>query len=126
MRRAAALLMVLLAGCGGAVPLPVSGKVTFNGLPVAEGKIVFEPQGQGTPVTADIRGGEYATKVPAGTYKVRISASREVPGAKADPAMGAVPRQEYIPARFNALTTLTAEVKAGDENNFDYPLADKP
>ena len=48
------------------------------------------------------------------------------PGAKADPAMGAVPRHDYIPARYNTQTTLSADVKKGTENRFDYPLTEKP
>src|SRR5258706_2532366 len=42
-------------GCGGSdQPLPVSGKVTVNGVPVANAGIVFHPKdGKGRPASAE-------------------------------------------------------------------------
>lgn len=56
----------LAAGCGGAKVYRVSGKVTFKGQPVPEGKIYFTPDttkgNTGPAGFADIKNGEYDTQ----------------------------------------------------------------
>jgi hypothetical protein len=57
-----ALAAVASAGCGRSdQPIPVSGKVTVNGVPVAHAGIVFHPKdGKGRPATAETdEGGTY-------------------------------------------------------------------
>jgi hypothetical protein len=51
----AALLAAALAGCGGSdKPVPVTGKVTVNGAPVAGAGVTFHPQdGKGRPATGE-------------------------------------------------------------------------
>jgi hypothetical protein len=56
------LAVCLGPGCGGSgQPVPVSGKVTVNGVPVANAGIVFHPKdGKGRPATAEtVEGGVY-------------------------------------------------------------------
>jgi hypothetical protein len=121
-------LALALAGCGaGDRRQAVTGTVSYKGEPVRAGTVQFltdtGPQGG-----AVIRDGRF--EVPAahgllpGTYKVSVSA----PGPVAvqtpeEKAAGASARAtELLPARYNAATTLTAEVGEGRPNHFDFPL----
>ena len=125
-QRLALLLAILLAaGCGSdeVQRYPVSGTVTFDGQPVPDGHIIFaSPGGETTPDAGPIVDGQYAFDVQSGAKRVEIQASREVPGAPVDPAMGMAPRQEYIPPRYNTQSTLRAEVKPDGENEFNFEL----
>jgi hypothetical protein len=116
-------LAILAAGCGKPAAVPVTGTVTWDGKEMPDGKILFEDEdAKIPPASGDVKAGKYELRVQPGKKKVRITASREVPGAKVDPAMGGVPRQSYVPARYNSDTTLSADVKVGAENKFDFPL----
>ena len=91
--------------------------------------ILFSPaEGQGTLSGGPIKDGRYV--VPAesglapGKYTVRISST-----AGGGPATGGlrddapeVEAQERIPAQFNTHTTLTAEVRAEGENEFNFQI----
>lgn len=131
MPRAACLLAcavfgLLLAGCGPSGPetFPVSGTVTWNGQPLPEGTILFAPADEkGVPDVGQIVQGQYRLRAKPGKKKVQIFAERET--GKIDPVMGAVPRESYIPARYNSQTTLTAEVTAGGKNEFTFDLTER-
>jgi hypothetical protein len=130
---AAACGLLLLAGCD-RDPMgrqAVSGTVVFNGGPLDQGRIHFTPAGKGpTESGATIENGRYAiprgTGLAPGSYRVSIFSydqkgpkvqSEEVPG---DP--GNTQFKERIPAKYNAKTTLTAEVKKGGRNVFDFTI----
>jgi hypothetical protein len=113
------LACLLGAGCGGktADRAGVSGKVTFDGQPVAAGQVVFEPQGAGRMGIAQIVDGAY-TMPPeqgptAGEYVVRITANRPT-GAKAAAGRGSDEQvdvyEQFIPAKYNDQTELKAQV----------------
>jgi hypothetical protein len=104
----------------------VTGTVTWNGKPLPQGHITFEHEGGAlAPDAGTIKDGMFEVMVKPGNKLVRINASRERPGAKFDPAMGAVPREAYIPARYNAETTLRATVTPEGPNTFTYTLVEK-
>jgi hypothetical protein len=112
-------VIVLLGGCesGGPKTYPVSGTVTWNAQPLADGNITFiDLDKAGLEHAGKIAEGKFQCQVAAGKKKVVITASREV--GKVDPAMGAAPRQQYIPARYSDPfnTTLRAEVKPDGDN----------
>jgi hypothetical protein len=107
----ALLLLPLAAGCGPKL-VKVSGTVTWEKEPLKQGKILFVPEEGGAPVGGDIKDGQFSVELPAGKKKVEIRATREKPGARIDPAMGATPREQFIPERYNDRTKLTAEVPA--------------
>jgi hypothetical protein len=117
---ACSLGLLAIAGCGnGGRPTlgRVHGCVTLDGKPLADAKVIFRSQ------EAKVReswaftdaSGEYVLKylrdIMGGTIGknfVRISKPRE--GA----------RGEMLPGKYNTSTTLTADVKSGDnEINFD-------
>jgi hypothetical protein len=103
----------------------VTGKVTWNGNLLSQGDIILTPaDGSGIPVAGKIVHGKFRLETPPGTYEVAIFATREI--ASADPQMGAVPREMYIPERFNDQTTLAATIGPDQSNYFEYPLTDEP
>ena len=115
--------VVLLAGCGSSGPetCTVTGKVTWNGSPLAQGNILFTAEdGKGVPDPGVIKEGKFRLEVKPGKKKVQIHADREV--GEPDPVMGARPRRSFIPAEYNTNTKLTAEVTPGDKNEFTFGL----
>lgn len=138
MGRMHALVLVLAAaGCAATEDtLPrqsVSGQVTLDGKPLARGMISFVPAGDGgagpVSVGAVISEGSYAIAraegpVP-GSYRVSIlseGGAREVAGAAPGPGELKSARKEPIPARYNAATTLKADVAVGGPNTFNFEL----
>ena len=123
-----ALAIISLAGCGGdtAGRLTVSGTVLFKGEPLDQGSIEFIPHpGVKTQSGAMITNGHFS--IPAdkglepGMYTVKIS-SIEAPAPTDQP--GGLPGKdpkERIPAKYNVKSTLTQEVKKGD-NKFEFKL----
>ena len=122
----AALLLAVVAGCGGEPRGDVSGTVTFDGQPVAQGMISFESTKMaGPPRNVPLRDGEYqasgATGLAPGTYRVRISADDVA-------AMGITPETdqhtpfEYVsllPPVWNVQSELSVEVRDG-RNTFNF------
>lgn len=117
-----------IVGCGGdgIERVGVSGTVSYQGQPVQDGLISFEPQGPGTPAGATIKGGKYDATgngaVPVGKYRVRISSTVEDTKNWVKDAMPVAPRKELLPAKYNRDTELTLEVASGAgkmEKNFD-------
>jgi hypothetical protein len=129
---AAALLGLVLAGCGaGDRKLPVSGQVTWQGKPLETGMIRFLPQGADpkTESGAVITQGRYTipreSGLEPGTYKVTVSSPDPKSGTIPDAPpgeRGGYPATERIPAEYNVNTKLTFEVKAGATNQFDIPI----
>lgn len=130
------LLMVLallgfLTGCGSSTGgrLAISGRVTFRGSPLNEGTIEFVSTDGNRQSGAAIVKGDYsipaAKGLPAGKYTVRISAVQEAGAAvqgPPGPESMTQKAQDLIPPEYNAQTTLTAEVKAGERNSFTFNL----
>ena len=118
-----AILLVFAIGCGSGGPtlLQVTGTVTFDGQPIESGEIIFLAVDKAVaPDAGRIDDGAYDLLVKAGTKRVEIRASRPVIGRKPNP-MGRV-YQNYIPVKYNAQSTLTADVKPDGPNHFDYEL----
>jgi len=122
-------LVSVCAGCGGETGpkrYEVIGVVSFDGQPLPDGDIQFLPaEGTGTIDGGKIADGKFALDVTAGKKRVEIRATRET---KEMVPSGAMPgqmepkREDYIPAKYNTASTLTAEVKAGLKNIFEFKL----
>jgi len=110
-------------GCANANPttIEVSGLVTWNGEPLPEGDIIFAAA-DGGPIEdhTKITDGRYQLKVRPGMKRVRITANHDT--GKIDAVMGEAPREQYIPERYNAQTTLTAEISVDGKKEWDYTL----
>jgi hypothetical protein len=126
----------LFAGCGGPADElprePISGSVIFAGKPLKAGLIQFQPADQATTTaggTGVAEGSYWIAKseglVP-GRYQVLVTsnppAATVPPGPPGDPVG---PPKETIPPRYNIKTELTAEVKKGGPNKFDFDLKPK-
>ena len=102
----------------------VSGNVTFKGHPLPDGEIVFVGDDGKASDPAPVKQGKYTAQVTAGSKKVRIRAARIKEGGAKD-AMGAAVPEDYLPAKYNTETTLSADVVAGAANVIDFPLEEK-
>ena len=129
----ATCLTLGIPGCGkqtGLDRIPVSGKVTYKGVAVKNGTIVFGPSGAGTPGTATITDGDYSVEkgLPAGTYVVVVNAVKEnlidLPPVEAQKKAQdnlAVPKK-YTEAK---TSDLKLTVNAGDSSKVaDFDLQD--
>lgn len=112
-----ALCVVALAGCGGGPRrVEVRGKVSYDGRPIEEGEIRFVPAtaDMGALSGASISNGTYelagAGAVPAGRHRVEITAYRPVPDHQPDPNLPFVPKEQYLPDKYNRRTILEYEV----------------
>ena len=121
----ASSLMTLFSGCGDSGPkrYPVSGDVTWEGAPLPDGDIIFEPTDGGVPDHGKIVEGKFDLRATAGAKKVSIMATKAA--AEVDPSMGAAPQVSYIPLRYNAQSELTATVDPEGENRFTFALTEK-
>ena len=122
-------------GCGGPGDgLPrqaVSGSVTLKGQPLPQGTIQFLPttDKQPTAGAVEIKDGKYSLPqvqglVP-GSYKVMISSAKDSgaqQGPPDSPGKHGPPPKDLIAAQYNVQTKLTAEVKEGGSNTFDFSL----
>ncbi|MGL6096767.1 MAG: hypothetical protein ACRC7O_13345, partial [Fimbriiglobus sp.] len=103
--------LTLPIGCGTPAPaaLEVTGTVSLDGAPLDGGAVTFLDTKTGAaagggPLTA----GGFTVHVPPGRYKVSVVASR--PAGPPVPGMGEPPLVSVVPARYNANTTLSADV----------------
>lgn len=126
------VLTVVVVGCGESDPLgrrPVSGEVTLEGQPLAQGTISFEPSEKGTSAGATIADGRYSIStevgLPPGKYVVRISsptggvATPEAPGESDQLAT------EQIPEDFNAKSIVKVDVLKEGQNTFNFFIPNK-
>ena len=123
LRLIAAGVCLLAIGCNGPkfTTVPLSGNVTIDGQPVAQGTIDFQPQeqGQGPSASAPIVDGKYAAEVPAGKLKVFFHATRET-GKMVDVFGKPTPETEnIIPSAYQAGVEFTA---AAGEATHDFSL----
>jgi hypothetical protein len=125
----ASLLLVL--GCSGAPnDQPelglVTGTVTLDGKPLAKVWVGFAPEGGRSSMGLTDKDGRYKLDylfdtpgAKVGPHIVTITTPRE------DESGDEVPNfKELVPAHYNTQTTLTAEVKPG-QNTIDFPLTTK-
>jgi hypothetical protein len=125
------LALALLTGCG-ANRIPIGGAVTFNGKPVPEGSISFEPaDGIGPTTGGAVKAGKYeligdAAPLP-GKKKVRITGvyktGRQIvagppfaPGTMVDEVGG------NLPDTYGNQSTLTCEVSRDGSKQIDFNL----
>lgn len=132
------LACLILPGCGGGPDLPpvadVSGVVTIDGKPLPRGTIQFVPdESQGTAGATAVGTidpqGRYTLKTAGvdgaivGFHKVGVYAlEREPEDETAPPPLPLIPPKYFNPDT----STLTAEVKADQDNVIDFPLKSKP
>jgi hypothetical protein len=121
-------LMALVIGCARAPDFcRVSGQVSFQSAPLAEGSIQFFSTGEhsGPAGGALIKDGVY--QLPAehglkpGSYRVFITSPESMPELKT-PEMSVPPVRERIPPKFNSESQIEIEVRSGQVNAFDFTI----
>lgn len=125
--------LLLLAGCGGSSDRQaLEGTVTFDGVPLAEGSIVFSPLPgtRGPTAGGQVNDGKFSVSPKGGTFvgtfRVEITATRKTGRKVMDPMLGKEVDDitQYIPMRYNRQSELTAEVTEGS-NQFEFALTSK-
>lgn len=123
---------LLLSGCGGdGIPrAAVQGTVTYDGEPVESGVIMFIPETV-APVALKITDGQYDTEsdindrrgAVIGHCSVQIFANRPTGRSYTDVMTGEKMEEtkQFVPAKYNERTELTAEVEAGQQT-IDFHL----
>jgi hypothetical protein len=120
-----------MTGCGaskqGPAPLVqavVSGTINLDGKPMSEGVIVFSSPGvAGVPIP--IKDGKFEGKVAAGEKRVEITAFRAGEPVMMGDKPGPPVSENYIPARFNTESTLTAKIEAGGAKDLKFEVESK-
>jgi len=131
----AILLVAAFIGCGEADPLgrmEISGTVTFNGQPLNDGSISFEPmEGATTSSGAVVSQGKYAIQrsegLPPGKYRVTVNAIKPgtgmtLPEGKFPGEEVGTPPEELIPPDWNVKSTHTIEVTKSGPNSFTHEI----
>ena len=127
-----ALLMVMaavMAGCGRSKPprqmQPVTGSVTLDGKPLQEGEIYFKKTAAGEVDILPVANGQFQGEVGVGTRRVEIYAYHE---KEVVPMPGEPPektRENYIPARYNVQSKLTAQIAPGDSAPLKFEVTSR-
>lgn len=126
-------LAAFAPGCSESRRQSIEGVVTLDGTPLVEGWVKLLPQA-GTPgptAGATIENGRFSIDASKGTFtgrfRVEILATRQDGPPVIDPETGAkVPsRVQYLPARYNSASELTAEITADHANRLEFRLTSK-
>lgn len=114
-----------LLGCGASGPkvYPVSGTVTLDRKPLADGVIYFKTLQTGTLETFPVKDGEFKGDAQEGDRRVEISAYRTT--IQGSGAMKGEVKENLIPPRYNVDSKLTAAVTRDGPNTFKFDLASK-
>ncbi len=123
------LLLILFAGCGSSVTR-IAGSVTFNGTPIEEGSISFEPvDGKGTVLGGPIAAGRYEINsdfpVMGENKLVRIIGVRKTGRKVRNPESATEMVEEvemFVPRQYNLESTQTVQVKSNVPNTRNFEL----
>ena len=126
--------LVMLAGCSGPKTGDISGKVTYNGKPIASGSVIFtSPNSIGVPANINDDGTYSCKAVPVGDAAVAVVSPNDAAEARytasQKPGMDMEaskfdPKKWFpIPAKYGQNSPLTFSVKDGS-NTFDIELVD--
>ncbi len=115
------ICLITAAGCSkGPVKYPVQGVVRFKNSPIESGTMTLIPKSSAArTAVSPIVGGKYKTEVTAGDWTVNIRAVREK--GPPDPKGGEVPREQYIPAKYNGDSKIVISLPS-DKTEFNYDL----
>jgi hypothetical protein len=121
----ALILGLAVFGCGAAKPkvVPVRGKVTLDGTPLSDAKVYFKTPQTGAIDSFDVKDGQFSGAAEEGERRVEIHAYRtrtlDVGYAKHEV------KENFLPAKYNADSTLTAKVVPDGANEFMFEVTKK-
>jgi hypothetical protein len=114
------LILIALLGCRARDTVEVTGDVSWEGAPLAQGDITFVDTDPHVPAAAGkIVDGVYAFDCKPGKKRVEIQSYR-LSGRKTP--QGNPIGEMYIPLRYSTESELTARVTLEGENDFDFAL----
>lgn len=122
-------LGAVLVGCGGSKKArevqAVSGSVALDGQPLAEGEIYFKTTSTGDVDILAIENGRFQGDVGVGPRRVEIYAyhEKEVVPMPGEPPIKT--RENYLPARYNVASTLSAEIGPGGFSPLTFEISSK-
>lgn len=123
--------VLLVLGCGES-ERKIHGRVSYDGKPVEQGVIVFEPPaGAGQTSAAEIKDGKYefrSTRVVAGQNVVRIRGFRKTgKQVSAKPAAEGMVDEvvQFLPPNYNERSALTADIDSANEIDVSFDLPKK-
>ena len=115
----ATLVTAGMSGCSGPsqpITVPVSGTVSYDGKPIADGSITFAAvDGSCAPNVLQIAAGRYEGRVVVGEKRIEIRAMRKAertgsaatgPGGDEGPVL-----ENFIPAAYNDASQLTKTIE---------------
>jgi hypothetical protein len=123
------LICFFLTACSSdPTPVKVSGSVSVDGKPLADGAIYFSSPGN-TPDTLPIANGQFEGKVKPGEKHVEIvgygkSDAPPVPAKGEQPPVPEV-KSNYLPSRYNEQSKLKATVSASGVEPSKFELKSK-
>src|SRR5688500_8553045 len=110
------LLMITVAalcGCSSnqaPTPVPVQGTVYLDGKYMPEGDITFVGEAGRAPETLPIKDGKFEGPVAPGKVRVEIRANKMGKETKMGDTIIPASPENYLPAKYNSESTLTAVV----------------
>jgi hypothetical protein len=131
-RFVAFLLLLGVVGCGGSA-VPVSGRVTLDGKPIADATVTFQPADSGKPGTGSAgktdANGQFTLQLVGmnrpgaliGKHRISITA---LGNTEADDS--GKKTRDQVPAWYNTQSTLTFEVPSGGTDKANFELSSKP
>ncbi len=121
------VLFALLAvtGCGksGPVLAPVSGTVTFDGKPLAEGTLYFKTIETGALESMTIKDGKFEGRAEVGERRVEVNAY-QTKALKDDLMKGEI-KINLVAEQYNFDSKLKATVTASGPNEFRFDVKSK-
>jgi hypothetical protein len=129
-----AIGLLMLSGCSRtAGRQALEGTVTLDGAPLTEGSILFRPQGDTKSPTCGgkISQGRFSIApkggAACGTFRVEITAVHSTGRKVTRPQDGKLidESEQFIPARYNRQSELTATVGDNGSNRFPFVLKSK-
>ncbi|MFN3158053.1 MAG: hypothetical protein ACE37I_01985 [Rubinisphaera brasiliensis] len=126
------LLILGIAGCGGASDTPplgtVSGTVTWNGEPLQDAYLTFQPETGRASIGRTDSNGQYSLAYTGdkngalvGKHTVMITTATEGYSDESGEGNDRPAREEILPAKYHSASELTAEVTSGS-NTIDFDL----
>ena len=118
----AVLVLGGVVGCSSDGRVGSSGMITYDGQPLADGAISFHPIDTSlAPEGGLIINGAFQIRSRPGRHRVEIYASRPKVGV-VELTPGMTPTEQFIPARYNADSSLEVDVIERGPNRFSFEL----
>lgn len=121
------LIVLALFGSSGCKPpgpklYPITGTVTLDGQPLADGTMHFKIIEAGSIYSFPVKEGKFEGQATEGKHRVEVVAYRLIP---VPGEMGGEVQQPLIAPRFNSATTLAADVTPTGPNAFEFKVESK-